>query len=76
MMSRPRGYFGVDRDRMSLDGKPPAGVNTGVPGASTAKVTLPPTPQRTVVAIFRGETIPVRNWPAADKHMAIAEFTN
>jgi pimeloyl-ACP methyl ester carboxylesterase len=72
-MSRPRGYFGVDRDRMSLDGKPPAGVNTGVPGASTAKVVLPATPQRTVVAIFRGETIPARNWPG---HVTIAEFTN
>jgi pimeloyl-ACP methyl ester carboxylesterase len=76
VMSRPRGYFGVGRDRMSLDGKPPAGVNTGVPGASTAKVVLPATPQRTVVAIFRSETIPARNWPVADKHISIAEFTN
>jgi len=72
-MSRPRGYFGVDRDRMSLDGKPPAGVNTGVPGASTAKVVLPATPQRTVVAIFRSETIPTKNWPG---QVTIAEFTN
>ena len=75
VMSRPRGYFGVDRDRMSLDGKPPQGVNPGVPGASTAKVVLPAAPQRTVVAIFRSETIPARNWPLADKHISIAEFT-
>ncbi len=75
-MSRPRGYFGVGRDRMSLDGKPPAAVNEGVPGASTAKVVLPAMPQRTVVAIFRSETIPARNWPVADKQISIAEFTN
>ncbi len=76
MMSRPRGYFGVDRDRMSLDGKAPEGVTPGVPGVSTAKVTPPATPQRTVVAIFRSEVIPARTWPAADKQISIVEFTN
>lgn len=75
MMSRPRGYFGVGRDRMSLDGKEPIGVNAGVPGTSIAKVALPATPQRTVVAVFRDETIPMRNWPVADKELSIAEFT-
>lgn len=75
MMSRPRGYFGIGRDRMSLDGKDPVGVNPGVPGTSIAKVTLPATPQRTVVAIFRHETIPARNWPVASKELSIAEFT-
>jgi hypothetical protein len=74
-MSRPRGYFGIGRDRMSLDGKAPVGVNAGVPGTSVAKVDLPATPQRTVVAVFRDETIPARNWPVADKELSIAEFT-
>ncbi len=31
-MSRPRGYFGVGRDKFSLDGKVPPGINDGVPG--------------------------------------------
>ena len=39
-MSRPRGYFGVGRDKFSLDGKVPPGINDGVPGVSTGKLTF------------------------------------
>jgi hypothetical protein len=73
-MSRPRGYFGVGRDRMSLDGlSPPPGVPSGVPG-----VTLPRTrvagDARAVVAEFNGERIVVRSWPVQENHAVIAEF--
>ena len=44
VMSRPRGYFGVGRDKFSLDGKVPPGINDGVPGASSAS--SPSTPSR------------------------------
>ena len=38
-LTRPRGYFGVPRDRIALDGKsPPAGIPPGTPGISTAKL--------------------------------------
>ena len=38
-MSRPRGYFGVGRDRMSLDGiSPPPGLSPGVPGLSISRI--------------------------------------
>ena len=32
VMTRPRGYFGVGRDKFSLDGKMPPGITEGVPG--------------------------------------------
>jgi len=74
-MSRPRGYFGVGRDKFSLDGKVPPGINDGVPGASTGKLAFEPGP-RTVLAVFNNETIPARTWPVKENHLVIAEFLN
>ena len=74
-MSRPRGYFGVGRDRMSLDGiSPPPGLAPGVPGLSVSRVRLTEGEPRTVVAEFNGERIAVRNWPTQENHAVIAEF--
>jgi hypothetical protein len=74
-MSRPRGYFGVGRDKFSLDGKVPPGINDGVPGVSTGKLSFDAAP-RTVMAVFNNETIPTRTWPVKDNHLVIAEFLN
>ena len=74
-MSRPRGYFGVGRDKFSLDGKVPPGINDGVPGVSVGKLTFDAQP-RTVMAVFNNETIPTRTWPVKDNHLVIAEFLN
>jgi len=74
-MSRPRGYFGIGRDKFSLDGKVPPGINDGVPGVSTGKLTFEPGP-RTVLAVFNNETIPARTWPVKENHLVIAEFLN
>jgi hypothetical protein len=74
-MSRPRGYFGVGRDKFTLDGKVPTGINDGVPGVSVGKLAFDASP-RTVVAVFNNETIPTRTWPAKDNHLVIAEFLN
>jgi hypothetical protein len=73
-MSRPRGYFGVGRDVFLLDGKPPPGINPGVPSVSVGKLRLPPGELRAVPARFNDESITVRNWPAADNHITVAEF--
>ena len=74
-MSRPRGYFGVGRDKFTLDGKVPPGINDGVPGVSIGKLAFDASP-RTVVAVFNNETIPTRTWPVKDNHLVIAEFLN
>jgi triacylglycerol lipase len=74
-MSRPRGYFGVGRDRMSLDGiSPPPGLSPGVPGLSVSRIRLNDGPMRSVAAEFNGERIVVRSWPAHENHAVIAEF--
>jgi pimeloyl-ACP methyl ester carboxylesterase len=74
-MSRPRGYFGIGRDKFTLDGKVPPGITEGVPAVSVGKLTFDATP-RTVMAVFNNETIPTRTWPAKDNHLVIAEFLN
>jgi pimeloyl-ACP methyl ester carboxylesterase len=74
-MSRPRGYFGVGRDRMSLDGiSPPPGVPPGVPGISISRVRIADSAVRSVTAEFNGERIVARSWPVRENHAVIAEF--
>ena len=74
-MTRPRGYFGVGRDRMSLDGQsPPPGLAPGVAGTATSTVRLKETAARAVVADFNGEQIVARSWPAKENHVVFAEF--
>ncbi len=73
-MSRPRGYFGLGRDQMSLDGKPLPGVGAGVAGNASAKLVLNEAPVRSVAAEFNGERIVVRSWPAKDNHIVFAEL--
>jgi triacylglycerol lipase len=75
VMSRPRGYFGVGRDRFSLDGKLPPGIPEGVPTASAGRLGFEAGP-RTVIAVFNNETIATRTWPAKDNHIVVAEFLN
>jgi triacylglycerol lipase len=74
-MNRPRGYFGVGRDRMSLDGRsPPPGLPPGVPGLSTSTLRLTDAGVRSVAAEFEGERIVVRSWPAKENRVVFAEF--
>lgn len=75
IMSRPRGYFGVGRDKFTLDGKVPPGISEGVPAASTGRLAFEAGP-RTVVAVFNNETIAARTWPTKDNHIVVAEFLN
>ncbi|HXY98792.1 MAG TPA: alpha/beta fold hydrolase [Stellaceae bacterium] len=74
-VSRPRGYFGVDRDRFLLDGALPSGIAPGVPSVSMAKKAFPAEPQRTVEAVLNRERIALRTWPLADDQVSVAEFT-
>ncbi|RPH64115.1 MAG: twin-arginine translocation pathway signal [Burkholderiales bacterium] len=73
-MTRPRGYFDLRRDRMSLDGAALPGVSPGAVGVSEAKLVLPPGPVRTVIAEVNGERIAVRTWPASENRAVVAEL--
>ena len=76
LMSRPRGYFGLPRDVVLLDGKEPTDVKPGVPTDSVTTLRLPATEAgRPVVALFNGERIVARAWPASENRIAVAELT-
>lgn len=75
--SRPRGYFGLPRDTVLLDGATPVGIPTGVAGVSTAQRVLTEA-DRPVVAEFRSgvisERIVGRSWPAAQGRLTLLEL--
>jgi pimeloyl-ACP methyl ester carboxylesterase len=76
IMSRPRGYFGLPRDVVLLDGKEPTDVKPGVPTDSVTTVRLSAAEVgRPVAALFNQERIVVRGWPAAENRISIAELT-
>ncbi|MBR0690848.1 hydrolase [Bradyrhizobium manausense] len=76
IMSRPRGYFGLPRDTVLLDGREPADVHPGVPTDATATLRLPASEVgRNVVAQFNEERIVARAWPASENRIAVAELT-
>lgn len=73
--TRPRGYFGLPRDRVVFDGQDPApGVPRGVAGLSVSKIKLPPAPPRTVVAEFNGQRLAAQSWPAAENRVVLLEL--
>jgi pimeloyl-ACP methyl ester carboxylesterase len=76
-MSRVRGYFGLPRDVVLLDGKEPGDVKAGVPTDSLSTIRLAATDiGRPVVALFNQERIVARAWPASENRIAVAEFTD
>jgi len=75
-MSRVRGYFGLPRDVVLLDGKEPTDVKAGVPTDSLSTISLPATEiGRPVAALFNQERIVARAWPASENRITVAEFT-
>lgn len=76
LMARPRGYFGLPRDVVLLDGKEPKDVKPGVPVDSVTTLRLGAKDVgRSVVAMFNTERIVVRAWPASENRIAVAELT-
>jgi pimeloyl-ACP methyl ester carboxylesterase len=74
-MDRPRGYFGLPRDVVLLDGKEPADVPHGVPSAWHTTLRLPTLEDRPIVGEFNEERIVGRPWPAKEGHVTILELT-
>jgi hypothetical protein len=76
IMSRPRGYFGLPRDVVLLDGKEPVDVKAGVPTDSSATLRLSAAEiGRKVTCLFNEERIVARAWPASENRIALAELT-
>jgi hypothetical protein len=76
LMSRPRGYFGLPRDVVLIDGKEPGDVKPGVPNDSVTTLRLPAAEAgRPVAALFNQERIVARAWPASEDRIAVVELT-
>ena len=73
-LTRPRGYFGLPRDQLSLDGKAAPGVPQGTAGVSASKLKLTEATGRAVVGEFNGERIVGRVWPAANNELSVLEL--
>jgi pimeloyl-ACP methyl ester carboxylesterase len=75
ILTRPRGYFDLARDRVSLDGQNPPGVAPGVAGADTSKLKLSDGAGRAVVGVFNDERIVGRAWPTSNNALTLLELT-
>jgi hypothetical protein len=76
LMSRPRGYFGLPRDVVLIDGREPSDVKPGVPTDSVTTLRLSAAEAgRPVAALFNQERIVARAWPASENRIAVAELT-
>jgi len=76
LMTRPRGYFGLPRDVVLIDGKEPRDVKSGVPTDAVTTLRLPAEEVgRPVTAMFNTERIVARVWPASENRIAVAELT-
>jgi hypothetical protein len=75
---RPRGYFGLPRDTVLLDGATAPGIPPGVAGVASSQLKLPDGPARAVVGEFRSGTISERvvgrTWPAASQRVTVLEL--
>ena len=75
-LSRPRGYFDLERDAIHLDGKTrPPGIPASGAGVSASKLVLSNSGLRAVEGRFNGEHITGLTWPTADNHVVTLEIT-
>ena len=72
-LTRPRGYFDLERDKILLDGTAPPGVPAGA-GAASAKI-KPTGGVRPITAEFNGERVTGQTWPATQGHFVLLEIS-
>jgi pimeloyl-ACP methyl ester carboxylesterase len=74
-LSRARGYLGIPRDVVLVDGRQPTDVTPGVPRDATSTLRLSADEVgRAVACVFNEERIVARAWPAAEDRVTIAEL--
>jgi pimeloyl-ACP methyl ester carboxylesterase len=74
-MDRARGYFGLPRDVVLVDGKEPTDIPHGVPATWHTTLRLPALEDRPIIGEFNEERIAGRPWPAKEGHVTILELT-
>jgi pimeloyl-ACP methyl ester carboxylesterase len=77
-LTRPRGYFGVPRDTVLLNGQPAPGIPPGVAGLASAKLVVKEGSGQPVVGEYRSgainERIVGRSWGAGDNQVSVLEL--
>ncbi len=75
IMSRPRGFFTVLRDRMSFDGiSPPPGIAPGVASKNSSTLRLDGVASRRISAQLNDERVTGRTWPRREDHLVVLEL--
>lgn len=75
LLTRPRGYFGLPRDVVLLDGRVPPELRPGVAVGATATARLPSEALgRAVAGVFNEQRVVARAWPATENRIAVAEL--
>lgn len=75
-LTRPRGYFDLERDKVLFDGKaslpgvPPTGA-----GMASSKMVLTAGGQRSVAGEFNGERVVGQSWPAQQNRVVVLEIS-
>ncbi len=76
VFTRPRGYFDLQRDKLSFDGNPtPPGLPASGAGLSQSKLVLQGSGVRSINAEFNGEKLAGHTWPALDNHVLLLEVS-
>jgi triacylglycerol lipase len=74
LLVRPRGYFGLGRDTVLIDGTSATGIPRGVPTVDRVLRWFPADSARSVRTAFNGERLVVRTQPADRRRLVSAEF--
>lgn len=79
LLTRPRGYFGLPRDRIVFDGAAPPGVPPGVAGVASSKLRLEDATPRAIRASFASgaidESLVGTVRPLAENRVVVLELT-
>jgi len=74
VLIRPRGFLGVPRDSMSLDGRsPPPDLTAGVPSSTESVLVLNESGVRPISAEFNGQRVTGLTWPIYANHLVLLE---
>jgi hypothetical protein len=74
LLVRPRGYFGLGRDTVLIDGTAAAGIPRGVPTVDRVMRWFPADSARSVRTACNGERLVVRTQPTDRRRLVSAEF--
>jgi len=73
---RPRGYFDLQRDKISFDGQTtPPGLPPAGAGLASSTIKLTQAGVRAISGEFNGERITGRTWPAGENRSVVLEIT-